>query len=421
MQDLYLGVDLCDDYSQISCFVPERMEAEPMFLENDKDNYLIPTVLCKQKGEEAWLIGEEAYRLALFGEGTTVDKLVKLVVKDGFATIEGVRYSAEELLEKFLSKLLSLPREKYGSQEISSLVFTVRTLEAPLIDCIVRVAEHCGISRERLHVLSHTEAFVFYTTRQRKEVWANQTSLFDLTDDGLFYYEMKVIRGRRPQVVEATHEKMEESFRLDVLDTPAGERLGDKILTSCAERLLHKKLVSSVFLTGKGFVSTDWATDFLRTICARRRVFAGPQLFAQGAAYVAWDESQESSAYPFICICEGRIASTVSLYAVYEGRREQVVLAAAGTNWYEAKASVEFILDEVKSLDMTVTPVGSQRVENISISLEELPQRPNKTTRIEVILSFTSETCMTVRVVDLGFGELFPGSGRVIRRDFFIP
>ena len=135
---------------------------------------------------------------------------------------------------------------------------------------------------------------------------------------------------------------------------------------------------------------------------------------------MAYDYLQEKTAYPFICTCEGRIASTVSLYAVYDGRKEQVVLASAGSNWYEAKARVEFILDDIRTLEMTVTPVGSQRVENISISLDELPARPNKTTRVEVILSFSSEKCMTVRVIDRGFGDLVPASGKVIRRDFII-
>ena len=71
-------------------------------------------------------------------------------------------------------------------------------------------------------------------------------------------------------------------------------------------------------------------------------------------------------------------------------------------------------------MDLTVAPVGSQRVEKVSISLDELPARPNKTTKIEVIVSFSDERCMTVRVVDKGFGELFPATGKVIRRDFFI-
>lgn len=77
-------------------------------------------VVCKKKGKDEWLIGEEACRTALFNDGTTVDKLVKMIHDDKFATIEGVRYSAGELMRRYLEKLLLLPKEKYGTDEIAA-------------------------------------------------------------------------------------------------------------------------------------------------------------------------------------------------------------------------------------------------------------------------------------------------------------
>lgn len=424
MEGLILGIDLCDDYSQISCFSSRMTEPEPVYYqpedENKKENVLIPMVVCKKKGKDEWLIGEEACRTALFNDGTTVDKLVKMIHDDKFATIEGVRYSAGELMRRYLEKLLLLPKAQYGTDEIRSVVFTVQTLDGRFIDCLVRTAEACGIDRSAVHVVSHTESFVYHTISQKKDVWANLTSLFDLTDEGLHYYEMKVIRGCVPQMIEASHEKMQEGFRLDVLDNPNGARLGDTILTSCADRMLHKKVVSAVLLSGRVFPSIDWAPDFKKAVCTRRKVYYVPQIFAIGAAYLAYDALQETSAYPFICSCEGRISSTVSLQAVYEGRKEQVILASAGSNWYEARSSIDLIPDDMEELEFTITPAGSRRVEKVNISLAELPKRPNKTTRIEVIVSFTSEKCMTVRVVDLGFGDLYPASDTVIRRDIYI-
>ena len=97
-----------------------------------------------------------------------------------------------------------------------------------------------------------------------------------------------------------------------------------------------------------------------------------------------------------------------------------MILASAGSNWYEARSSIDLIPDDMAELEFTITPAGSRRVENVNISLAELPKRPNKTTRIEVIVSFSSEKCMTVRVVDLGFGDLYPASDTVIRRDIYI-
>ena len=78
MDELILGIDLCDSYSQISIFSSAKNAPEPFLMGSDEASCLIPTVLCKMRGEENWLIASEAYRRALMGEGTMVDKLVKL-------------------------------------------------------------------------------------------------------------------------------------------------------------------------------------------------------------------------------------------------------------------------------------------------------------------------------------------------------
>ena len=421
MGGLVLGIDLNDDYSQISCYNEQISDAEAVAINDDEVFVRVPTVICKKKNCSEWLVGEEAYRVALFGDGTLVDRLIKQQNKRGQATIEGITYTADTLLSLYIAKLIEHSQKKYDSDRIDNLVFTLEEPNASINDVIVRAAEDCGVARENVHILTHTEAFVYYVLSQESDIWSNQTCLFDLREDGLFYYEMKIIRGRRPQVVEAWHEKLQESFSLDILGNESGERLGDTILAACAERLLAKKIVSSVFLTGKGFARTDWAPAFLKLICNKRRAFQVPQIFAHGAVYAALDNTREKSAYPFLISCEGRIRSTVSLYAVYGGRREQVILAQAGVNWYEARSSVEFILDDVRQLELNVTPVGGVRMEKITISLDDLPARPNKTTVIELILSFTADNTMTVRIVDKGFGELFPASGKVIKMDYKIP
>ena len=114
MPGLILGVDLCDDYTQISMFDPETCDAQAIALGDEEAKCLIPTMVCKKKGENSWVIGEEAYRTALFGAGSMVDKLLKLVLKEGTATIEGVMYTAREMLRTYLELILDIPRKKTG-------------------------------------------------------------------------------------------------------------------------------------------------------------------------------------------------------------------------------------------------------------------------------------------------------------------
>ena len=70
---------------------------------------------------------------------------------------------------------------------------------------------------------------------------------------------------------------------------------------------------------------------------------------------------------------------------------------------------------------LDVTPVAGNKTLQVSVSLDELPSRPNKTTRIELSVTFSSEKKMVVKIKDCGFGDLFPSSGIVIRGEYFIP
>lgn len=420
MQELLLGIDICDDYSQISYFNPQTLDAENIGLTDEESSCMVPTVICKEKGTDCWFIGEEAYRCALYGKGTMVDKLVKLAGKKGTATIEGVKYTADELLQIFVKQILSIPSARLGIEKIGAVVFAFQNKNSDLMDSIIQVTDELEIPRERVHMANHSETYLFYVISQKKDLWINQSCLFDLSETGLHYYELNVIRGRKPQVVEVSHEELEEGFSLEILETGAGKKLGDTILTSCAERLLQKKVMTSIFLTGKGFEDSQWASGFLRFICNKRRVFAGTGLFARGAAYMAYDSIQAQSSYPYVCLCEGRLASTISMQVNHEGRERQLVLASAGSDWYEAKASASFILDNTNILEFLVTPVGNGRQTKLAIQLDEFPARPNKTTRVEVIAAFLSESKISIRVIDRGFGEFFPGTGQMIRQDFQI-
>lgn len=417
---LILGIDICDDYSQISSYDPVKKDAVSATFELEGSAERIPTVICKKKGLDEWLIGEEAYRNALLGSGTVIDSLIRLVINSNTATIEGVKYEAEELLQKYIEKIIGVATRANSNEEIDSIVFTVPEPMPKINDAIMKVASRLSIKREFVHIYSHTESFIYYILNQNREIWTNQVSLFDLRENGLFYYEFKAIRGRKPVIALANKEKLPEGFAVDVLDTPSGAKLGDSILSACANRVLKDKLVSTVLLTGRGFNYTDWSPTFFSIICNRRKVFKVNSIFADGAAIAAADLAREKSELPYMLVCEGRLPSTVTMQATVNGKKEQIVLASAGTSWYEASSSAQFILDDIAEIELTINSILNNKTRKVSVSLAELPARPNKTTKIELITSFTSENRMTIRVVDKGFGDLFPASDRVIREDFIL-
>ncbi|MFQ9208181.1 MAG: DUF5716 family protein [Clostridium fessum] len=53
----------------------------------------------------------------------------------------------------------------------------------------------------------------------------------------------------------------------------------------------------------------------------------------------------------------------------------------------------------------------------MKIPLEGFPKRPDRTTRIEMAFGCTGEDTMIVMIRDLGFGELFPATNRMIKQE----
>ena len=404
MDGLVIGLDLNDDYTRISCYDEEK-------------SWTIPTVICRKKQEEVWLAGEEAYACTLVGEGVIVDKLLKMVRKDGTSTIGGIRYTGRELLNLFVRKMLEYPMKEFGENEVDQLVISLQQVDAKMTDTLMYCADFLGIPREKVHVISHMESFVYYVLIQKKDLWTNQVGLFDLSNQRLCYYEMKVQRGLRRNMVQADSENMEEAFNLDILDSPSGSRLADRILCSCGERLLSKKLFSSIFLTGKGFDRTDWAGEFMKLVCHRKKVFAEPVLFARGAAYKGADCRQSATSYPYIFICEGRLKTEVSMRVVRGQKEGSLVLASYGDNWYESKSTMDFILDDQNEIEFTITPLDSKKKKLVRIPLTGFPKRPPRTTRIQMSLAFLDERTMVTVIRDKGFGELFPASDAVIKQE----
>ena len=398
MDGLVIGLDLNDDYTQICCYDKEK-------------SWTIPTVICRRKEEETWLSGEDAYAATLLGEGVIVDKLLKLAAKDGTSTIGGICYSGSTLLKLFIQKMLEYPKK------VAQLVITLQNVDARLLDTLMYCADFLGVPRERVHVISHTESFIYYVLSQKKELWTNQVGLFELSSERLCYYEMKVIRGMRRNMVQAEAQNQEEAFNLDILDSPSGSKLADKILCSCGEKLLSRKLFSTVLLTGKGFERQDWAGGFMRLACNRRKVFVESYLFARGAAYKGADYTHEDTSYPYIFVCEGRLRAEVALKVLRRGRESNLVVASYGDNWYESKSSLDLIVDGQNEIEFTITPLDSKKKKLVRIPLSGFPERPPRTTRVELKVGFTDEETMMMVIEDKGFGELFPATKAVVKQE----
>ena len=69
-------------------------------------------------------------------------------------------------------------------------------------------------------------------------------------------------------------------------------------------------------------------------------------------------------------------------------------------------------MDPSGILNIEVTPLTGKLPKVVQLYLDGLEKRPAGTTRLRITMKMNSVNEVDVKVQDLGFGELFPSSGK---------
>lgn len=374
----------------------------------DDEALIFPTVISKRKGEDAWVVGEDAYALALDGKGIITDKLLKLTRKDGIATIDGTRYEGKEILKIYFREIINAGMEKLYKEKPEEVVVAMAGLEEDIVGDIREAFVGLGYQPNHIHIISKEESFIYFVLSLKKDIWNNKVGMYDLSDVSLTYYEMLVNRNSRKLLVNAESENMDEAFNLQILNNPSGAKIADKILTTVAEKVMDKKKFSSIFLTGQVFAEHEWADGFISYLCSRGKVYLDTNIFAKGAAFKGVDLASENSIYNLTALCEGRLRSDVFINVENNGKDGKIYLAKAGDFWGEPDTELLMIPDEKEVIDISVVGVDGKVKKNIPIVLDFLPKRPIKTRRFYFRTKFRDDKIMDVEIEDAGFGDMYP-------------
>ena len=99
-----------------------------------------------------------------------------------------------------------------------------------------------------------------------------------------------------------------------------------------------------------------------------------------------------------------------------QGRETYYPLIAAGVNWYEADKICECILiGKEHELRFLISRMDEKDQKVSVMELPELDDRPDGTTRLRIHLSCESSKRCVIEVEDLGFGDMYPATGKVWR------
>jgi hypothetical protein len=410
-KSLILGLDFGDQDIQICCFNSKTFEPESISLCAGNNPYIFPAVIGLKPGGKEWVFGEEALELQEKGMCQAAGNLYK-IAKQGTETVfYDKAYTAAYLLEKLFRKCLTCVTLKFPGEGISKLNVTVKELNDSVRAVLQEAFANLGLKEDRLSLQSHSLSYEYYALNQKKELWSNDIGLFHMDEEEFQYKQISISRKFTPIPVCVSRKDFNDVLSYAEVLKGDKERL-EYCFLNLAKSILHKQLVTTIYVTGCGFEG-DWADNALKELCVGRRVFKGQNLYAKGACYAAKEKKniEEGKSGEFLFLDSDQITSSISLEAIKGETSCQIPLWDGYKPWFDGGLTREFILTEDNKLTILVKDLFTLKKEYHEITLDGLEVRLDKTTRIEISVSFKDSKTALVHIRDKGFGQMIPSLG----------
>ncbi|MCH5267607.1 MAG: hypothetical protein J1E62_04600 [Lachnospiraceae bacterium] len=413
---LLVGIDLGDKVTQISCFDRKTYEAMPVGLSvegQEERLYEIPTAIKVMPEMGIWRL------LCQQGDGgreIIIDKLLRKIEHETF-TVSGQKFSAVDVMEHYMLKLLNILGEYFPDEKIERLVITVPQKLQNVTKCLQLVGKELGLFPDRMTIQNYRLSYMYYAVSQPKELWLNNVGLFSFDEESLMYSQINIDRRTLPWIVGVTERDLTDVFDYSMLQDENVD--SSYAFINTAGMVLHKQMVTTLYMTGKGFDGA-WANDALQELCNGRRVFRGQNIYTKGACFAARELAGEGKLEQCMFLDEEMISANISLRVYHEAKMQELVLAKAGSLWADVDVSVDVIPDNENEIQITTQDVIRHQTKAHMLSLNGFPGRENKTTRFTVRLRFADRETCVITLKDNGFGEISPTSNRIWERSIRI-
>ena len=400
-----LGIELNDQYCQISFYDEEKNEPET--LETAVDNYQIPLILGYYR--EQWVYGREAKRLATVNEGCTVIDLFERAKRQEKVRVGAKNHDAVWLLAKFFQLALAQFRH------IEYLTFSVPYTDIDISKMLKGVGQFVGVPKESVYVQDYKESFCHYMFYQPKELWQYEAALFYCDRNEIRAYmlrRLRKLRGRGDELFVAVDEvanaHMKELAAVYPVLNVDKAKDADERFKSFIQSVFDKKVVSSVYLTGEGF-ENNWYPASLKVLCNGRRAFLGNNLYSRGACYTAYRKCRDYEDSP-IYLDNTKMTDQICLRMRVNGKEGWYPIVQWGSHWYEADGQWDVLLEDTSDIEIHIESLGSGELQAETVSLAGLPERKDYALRLTIEVMFLDEYTCRISFRDAGFGEFFPAT-----------
>ena len=110
---------------------------------------------------------------------------------------------------------------------------------------------------------------------------------------------------------------------------------------------------------------------------------------------------------------ENEMKFNLSLKVRDKGSLAFHTLISAGRNWFETTGECEVILAGSAEIDFWKQLPNSREAVIETLELTDLPNRPDRTTRLRITATPISDEKIEVQIRDLGFGEIYRTTDKI--------
>lgn len=312
--------------------------------------------------------------------------------------------------ERIIRECFTVIGEEIEGSTIAKLAIALEEYSKERSEQLKAILGSYGMNSERAVVLNYKQCYLYYVLNQSNDLWVNDVGLFEYGKNGLVYRQLAVDRRRNPYIVGI----LEKNFT-DMIEEEDVENRR-YLLENIAESAIHKQIISTIYVTGKGFEG-DWANDTLKKLCRGRRVFKGSNLYVRGACYAARKLAGLSRMPEYIYIDDDMIPVHVSTCVYVNATEQELIITKAGTPWQETEASIYVIPDNENELQINITNVLTRAKSSHFIPLDFLgEERLDMKTRLRVRVRFQDVNRCIITLSDEGFGEICRSSRKMYER-----
>jgi hypothetical protein len=428
---LYLGLDLGTEYTQLSYYNMDTREPESVYHDEAKDTYMLPNILFynpyDRRGGDSipdcykfadisgWCAGAKASARRFDEQGVIVDRLYQKTELGESVDIFSRSYKAGELLAKMLVLQIKQFTDRFPEFVIKKLTVTVADADSQIIEAMRSLRRMMQLTKEQFSVVSHLDSCLCYIFAQPETLRNNSVALYDFGAEGLDFYRIDMTR-KYPLIISMDKEDYRK--RLNRVKFARNFEDMDEAFAEIAKESLSQTFVSSAFLTGVGFMD-DWMKQSASVLCQGRRVFVGQNIYTKGACFRALGGVYTEALDRYFIDTEYTVKTNIGINLM-DDKRTFYPIVRGGEEWFNTRGRIEAFLDDSQRLQIVYQDILSEESWYETIEIHGLPKRPAKTTKISIEVEYTGAGKGAIIIRDVGFGELYPSTNKIYRKEFDI-